>query len=144
MTKNSVADALREMIVNKKPRSETRRIFDLICEIETALESGFSREEVLKTLNAQGFSLTLNSFKNALHAARKKRGKLATTTNTTSAIQNPLTIEKPVATQASTPVPEPAAQQTEKKATWMSPAEIRRRREERMARLDRDFESYGQ
>ena len=114
MTKNSVADALREMIVNKKPRSETRRIFDLICEIETALESGFSREEVLKTLNAQGFSLTLNSFKNALHAARKKRRKLATT-NTTKENQNteqekvqvekPVVQEAPVATQVATPVP---------------------------------------
>ena len=96
MTKNSVADALRELVKTDKNRSETRRVFELIDEIEAALKAGVHRETVLKTLNEQGFAMTLNSFKNALHSARKKMGKLATTTTTSA---NPLTIEKPSASK---------------------------------------------
>ncbi len=141
MTENSVIDALKSLVTSDKNRSAASRLFAMIDELETVFSAGVSRSAVLQVLNNHGFNMTLKSFDSTLHRIRKKRGKLATTTNTTSATQNPLTIEKPVATQASTP--EPAAQQTEKKAAWMSPAEIRRLRQKAREETDRDFESYS-
>ena len=153
MTKNSVADALRELAKTDKNRSGAARLFELIDEVEATLKAGVRRETVLKTLNDNDFKMTLKSFESALYRIRKKRGKLATTTTTSA---NPLTIEKPVSAkvvQAPTPAPAPAQAQTETKqtetetkpkATWMSPTEIRRRRQENMEKIDRDFESYSE
>ena len=153
MTKNSVADALRELAKTDKNRSGAARLFELIDEVEATLKAGVRRETVLKTLNDNDFKMTLKSFESALYRIRKKRGKLATTTTTSA---NPLTIEKPVAVQTPTPAPATQVQtetkqaetetetETKPKATWMSPTEIRRRRQENMEKIDRDFESYSE
>ena len=84
MTKNSASDALLELAEVDKNRSEAKRFFETLDAIELALKAGVHREKIIKTLNEQGFAMTLNSFKNALYRARKKRGKLATTTNSST------------------------------------------------------------
>ena len=150
MTKNSVADALRELAKTDKNRSGAARLFELIDEVEATLKAGVRRETVLKTLNDNDFKMTLKSFESALYRIRKKRGKLAATTTTSANPSTPLTSEKPAvqvqAVQVPTPAPAPVSQvqtETKPKATWMSPTEIRRLRQKAMEEIDRDFESYS-
>ena len=60
LTKNSASDALLELAENDKNRSEAKRFFELLDDIELAVKSGVSREKIIKTLNEQNFTMTLN------------------------------------------------------------------------------------
>lgn len=75
MTKNSVADVLRELAKGDKSRSETARLIDVTDEVEAALAAGVSRSAVLNALHGQGFTMTLKSFESALYRIRKQRGQ---------------------------------------------------------------------
>lgn len=77
-------------------RSVRARISDVLDDIEKAISSGVSHDEIVIVLNENGFDLSIKSFRNALYQARKK-------TNTRTAISKPVTIrpaaEKTTSTQ---------------------------------------------
>jgi hypothetical protein len=75
MQKTSIADALRALATDDTARSETARLRDIFDDIEATLSAGVSRAAVLKTLHAQGFTMTAKSFESALYRIRKQREK---------------------------------------------------------------------
>lgn len=76
MNENSVAEALRALVTSGSKKSETARLRLVFDEIELAFESGVSRESMLETLHAQGFTMALRSFDNAMYRLRKEREAL--------------------------------------------------------------------
>lgn len=55
-----------------RSRSKTRRLADLLPEIEKLLAKGISRQSILTDLNEQGFALTMDSFATMLKRLRKR------------------------------------------------------------------------
>lgn len=55
-----------------RSRSKTRRLADLLPEIEKLLADGVSRRSILTNLNDQGFELSMPSFATMLKRLRKR------------------------------------------------------------------------
>jgi hypothetical protein len=55
-----------------RSRSKTRRLGELLAEIENLLSSGVPRQAVLEALNQQGFDLSMPSFATMLKRLRKR------------------------------------------------------------------------
>lgn len=72
MNENSVAEALRALVISGSKKSETARLRLVFDEIELAFASGVSRETMLATLHAQGFTMALRGFDSAMHRLRKE------------------------------------------------------------------------
>lgn len=70
-----IAKALHLLKDNASTRSETARLRDVFDDVEAALNSGVRREAVLATLQQNGFTMTMASFKSALQRIRKERSK---------------------------------------------------------------------
>lgn len=68
-----VAQAVEEAKGLEALRSDTERLRRIIDPVETALTNGVRREAVLETLQAAGFTMTLNGFKTALQRIRAKK-----------------------------------------------------------------------
>ena len=75
MDPEKVSAALRELAAEYAgtPRSETARLREVLDDVEAALTAGASHAAVLKTLHAQGFTLTASSFESTLARLRKER-----------------------------------------------------------------------
>ena len=70
---NSVAEALRALVTSGSKKSETARLRLVFDEVERAFAAGISRESMLETLHAQGFTMTLRGFDTVLYRLRKER-----------------------------------------------------------------------
>jgi hypothetical protein len=106
MTKNSVADALRELAQSNENRSETARLRDVFPEVEAALAAGVSRSAVLDALRAQGFTMTLKSFESALYRIRRRqKGKAGTPGQPPAGPRNPGDQVRPESAPASETAP---------------------------------------
>ena len=68
-----VARAVEEAKGLDALRSDTERLRRVIGPVEAALTNGVRREAVLETLQAAGFTMTLNGFKTALQRIRAKK-----------------------------------------------------------------------
>lgn len=73
MTKEDVTARLRELATDDKKRTETARLRDVFDDVEATLKAGVSQADVLATLKASGFTMTMASFKSALQRIRKER-----------------------------------------------------------------------
>jgi len=72
-TDSALRDALQKLASDANANSQTARLRDIFDDVERLLQSGVKHEAVLNTLNEQGFSFTLSSFKSALQRIRKER-----------------------------------------------------------------------
>lgn len=61
--------------------SKTKRLVEIIPEIDAALERGVRHKEILELLNAKGLNLTMATYTNLLFRARRQDRK-KTTSNT--------------------------------------------------------------
>lgn len=58
----------------KSTRPLSARLFDVLDDVENAILSGVSHEDIVVILNGNDFSFTLESFRNTLKYVRKKKG----------------------------------------------------------------------
>ena len=70
MINDSLAKALAELAYSDE-RPVAARLREIYPQIETAIECGATRKQVLKVLNQNGFQLELNVFVTNLHRLRK-------------------------------------------------------------------------
>tara|TARA_R110001583_G_scaffold122747_1_gene274008 strand:+ start:142 stop:540 length:399 start_codon:yes stop_codon:yes gene_type:complete len=61
----------------KSTRPLSARLFDVLDDVESAILSGVSHEDIVVILNGNDFNFTLESFRNTLKYVRKKKGKEA-------------------------------------------------------------------
>ena len=71
--KLTVIEKLNELTTGVASRSETARLRDIFESIEVAIGAGVSRAAILKTLNENGFRMTLKSFESALYRIRREQ-----------------------------------------------------------------------
>lgn len=72
MDDNNISEKLH-VLAKSKNRSATARIREIFDQIEIALQAGVRRKDVHKTLNENGFEITLESFELAIYRIRKER-----------------------------------------------------------------------
>ena len=114
--KQQSTKALQALVAGTEGRSQSRRLCDLIAEIEAALAAGVRRKTILAVLHEQyGFTMTMSGFEKALKRARAQRATSgagtgqATTDSVTANLSNTLAVAKPAAvTGTSLVVAEPA------------------------------------
>jgi hypothetical protein len=71
---NEAVSALRALASNGGHQSTIGRIRNLFEEIENTKKAGVSLEKIVEALNAQGFDMTLATFKMMLYRIRKETG----------------------------------------------------------------------
>lgn len=74
MTQRTEAEALRALSQGSEHRSKIGRMRSIFEEIEAAQRAGVSNSAILKTLNDQGYNLSLKSFETMIYRIRKERG----------------------------------------------------------------------
>lgn len=74
MDDNNISEKLH-VLAKSKNRSATARIREIFGDIEAAFHAGVRRKDVHKTLNENGFEITLESFELAIYRIRKERGE---------------------------------------------------------------------
>jgi hypothetical protein len=93
MRKKSSVEEKLEALSQGEERSQIGQLRDILGSVEKAFAAGSNRAQVLKTLQSEGFTLTLRGFDNALYLLRKERaaqGHLAPVgTNPTPPRANP-------------------------------------------------------
>ena len=107
--KQQAAKALQALVAGTEGRSQSRRLYDLIAEIEAALVAGVRRKTVLAALHEHcGFTMTMSGFEKALKRARAQRATSgtgtgqATTDPLTANLSNTLAVVKPAAASTGT------------------------------------------
>lgn len=111
--RQEAAKALQALVAGTEGRSQSRRLYDLIAEIEAALVAGVRRKTVLAALHDHyGFTMTMSGFEKALKRARAQRAtsgtgartqtEQATTEPVTANLANTLAVAKPAAAAAGT------------------------------------------
>lgn len=76
MDDESVVQAVRALMKTGK-KTNTARLRVIFNVIEQAFEAGVSRESMHKTLQEEGFTLSLQSFDNAMHRLRKQNASVS-------------------------------------------------------------------
>ena len=102
--KQQAAKALQALVAGTESRSQSRRLYDLIAEIEAALVAGVRRKTVLAVLHEHySFTMTMSGFEKALKRARAQRATSgtgtgqATTGPVTANLSNTLAVAEPAA-----------------------------------------------
>ena len=102
--KQQAAKALQALVAGTESRSQSRRLYDLIAEIEAALVAGVRRKTVLAVLHEHySFTMTMSGFEKALKRARAQRATSgtgtgqATTGPVTANLSNTLAVAEPTA-----------------------------------------------
>ena len=76
-----VAQGLHAKAADDSTRSKASRLREVIDSVETALNAGVSRSEVIKELSSHGLVFTLRTFETTLGRIREKRNDLRTPIN---------------------------------------------------------------
>ena len=67
-------DALKDRIENIRPRMTlAAKLRELMPEIDRQVRAGVQHDDIVETLNANGFDVNLNTFRSYLYRYRKKR-----------------------------------------------------------------------
>lgn len=75
MPEKETLDELQGLSQDRKNRSQTARLAELLDVIEAQLEKGVRREVILASLQKHGFTLTLQGFQTALRRLRQKKAQ---------------------------------------------------------------------
>lgn len=96
--------SLDKLIAEGCAKKITRRLFAIHDQIEKAIATGFTHEEILASLKEQGFGdIKLGTFKVALHRIRKKKESMANDSRTILNRESANHLASPLADQQSNP-----------------------------------------
>lgn len=82
MDKESVVDALQALTKRMEKRTKIGQLREVYPYIEEAKNAGHKNSEIVQTLNAQGFDLTLKSFEMMLYRIREQAKAAASSAST--------------------------------------------------------------
>ncbi|ECT3230458.1 hypothetical protein D1336_21485 [Salmonella enterica subsp. enterica serovar Heidelberg] len=68
----SETDALKGRIENIRPKTIAAKLRELMPEIDRQVRAGVQHDDIVETLNANGFDVNLNTFRSYLYRYRKK------------------------------------------------------------------------